>query len=349
MRVIIHGGMFKTGTTSLQHLLNANRDLLSDEGIVYPYTKNGQHSYILNVRDPKWNADYLLSIAKEAEQGNASILLFSGEAVSALSYSQFKKLTACFEAWPTEYVFCFRHWSTYLPSRWKQNCIRRDSQTFEEYLNLITNPSLTHFDLRYDHILTSAIASGAKNVRSISWDNAMANSGSTVPEILEAFGFNKELIQRLTIDPEWLNKTSPIIKVEICRILNGLMDYKSHRKNNELFWAYARHEECQHFHDIVRMYDEIDTEFKQIIEERLLKGGTYEIEVPNFDNLEENLYNKHGNTFVNLKNNRVFDVPSGSNQHYINYIATWQNFIDLLENPLFTNFERLYNEFQRHD
>ena len=349
MRVVIHGGMFKTGTTSLQHLLNANRDLLSNEGIVYPFTKIGQHSYILNVRDPKWNADYLLSIAKEAEQDYASILLFSGEAVSALSYSQFKKLTACFESWPTEYVFCFRHWSTYLPSRWKQNCIRRDSQTFEEYLNLITNPSLTHFDVRYDLILSRAIASGAKNVRSISWDNAMANSGSSVPEILEALGFNKELIQKLAIDTEWLNKTSPFIKVEICRILNGLIDYKSHRKNNELFWAYAKHQECPHFHDIVRMYDKIDTEFIHIIEERLLKNGTCKVEIPNFDYLEENLFNTHGDTFVNLKNNRIFDVRSDSNQYFTQYAASWQNFTDLLDSLLFTNFEKLYNDFQSHE
>lgn len=349
MRVVIHGGIFKTGSTSLQQLLHNNRDLLAEEGIIYPFNEIGQHSYVLNARNPDWDAAYLRSIALKAQKKNAKILLLSGEAVSALSQSQFKQLTACFEAWPTEYVFCFRHWASYLPSRWKQNCKRRDSQTFEEYLKHVTNPELAHFDLRYDLILSRAKISGAKAIRSISWDNAMGEDGSAIPEILSALGFNQNLILRLITKSEWLHKTNTTINIDICRILNGLMDYKSKKKANELFWAYANHKECMHFHDIEYLIPRIDPKFKQLIEERLKKKGTSIIEIPNFDNMEEYLFEKHADTFVNIKNKRIFNINSNSETYLAHYALQWQNFIDLIDNPLFNNFEKLNNQVKKQE
>jgi hypothetical protein len=347
MRVIIHGGMFKTGTTTLQKILNDNRGLLAEEGIVYPYTNIGQHSYILNARDPQWDAMHLREIAKEAEHNKANALLFSGEAVSALSHAQFKKLTACFEKWPTEYVFCFRHWSSYLPSRWKQSCLRRDSQTFAEYLNLVTNPSLAHFDIRYDQILSKALASGADVVRSVSWDNAITSSESSIPETLSALGLNQNLIKKLTVRPIWLNKTSSIINIEICRILNGLLDFKNQLKTNELFWAYARHQECMYFHDIIRIIHEIDPAFKQLIENRLLQSGTHKVIIPNLSEMEANLLKTHADTFVNIQNNRIFNTQNDSEHHFTHYATPWHNFIDLLDSPLFKSFEKLYHDFRK--
>jgi hypothetical protein len=347
MRVIIHGGMFKTGTTTLQKILNDNRELLALEGIEYPYTKIGQHSHILNVRDPQWDANHLREIAKEAEQNYVNILLFSGEAVSALSHAQFKQLTACFEDWPTEYVFCFRHWSSFLPSRWKQSCLRRDSQTFAEYLSLVTNPSLAHFDIRYDQILSGAMASGADAVRSVSWDNAIASSESSVPETLSALGLNQNLIKKLTVNPVWLNRSSSIINIEICRILNGLLDFKNGLKANELFWAYSNHQECMHFHDIIHLIHRIDTSFKQLIENRILETGTSRVVIPNMDDLEVKLLKTHGDTFVNLQNNRIFNIQNDSGRYFTHYAIPWQYFIDLLESPKFDTFEVFYHNFKK--
>lgn len=346
MRIVIHGGIFKTGSTSLQQLLHNNRDLLAKEGIIYPFNEIGQHSYILNVRNPEWDAKHLQSIALDAEEKKAEILLLSGESVSALSFSHFKQLTACFESWTTEYVFCFRHWASYLPSRWKQNCKRRDSQTFEEYLNHVTNPELAHFDLRYDLILSRAIASGAKEVRSVSWDNAIKENGSSVPETLFALGFNQNLIQRLITGSEWLHESNTTINIDICRILNGLMDYKNQYKANELFWAYANHKECLHFHDIEYILPAIDSSFKQIINERLVNKGKSAIKIPNFNKMEDFLYKTHANTFVNLNNKKIFNNTNSDN-YFTHYTLPWQNFIDIINIHLFNKFEKLYYEVKK--
>ena len=199
MKVVIHGGMFKTGTTSLQQALNVRRNELELEGIVYPVTEIGQHSMILNVRNPLWDADLLHNMALSADDKHASMLLLSGEAVSALSQSQFNRLTACFDGWPVEYVFCFRHWSSYLPSRWIQNCLRRDSQTFEEYLLIAVDPALNHFDARFDLILTRAAESGAAAVRAVSWDLAVAQQQSANFEVLKAIGLEDRIARMIAM------------------------------------------------------------------------------------------------------------------------------------------------------
>jgi hypothetical protein len=338
MRIVIHGGMFKTGTTSLQQQLHANRKLLAEEGVVYPPTDIGQHSYILNARNPNWDANQLRLIAIEASQTKADILLFSGEAVSALSQQQFNRLTACFKGWPVEYVFCFRHWSSYLPSRWTQNCLRRDSQTFEEYLENVRNPNLMHFDARFDLILTRAAKSGADAVRAVSWDWAVVEHQNAGYEVLKSVGLANSLIEKVLQNTIWSNTRPSILTTEVCRVLNGLLDYVHNRKHDELFWAYAIHAECERFHDINQRLESLDKQLIHTIQNKIIESGLTKSILPAFENLEKKLLDEHGTLFVNLHHSNTLSPTKSIKYLFENYPVNWIEFIDL-------NYKDSFNRF----
>ena len=334
MRVVIHGGMFKTGTTSLQQSLNAKRFELSKEGIFYPYSEIGQHSYILNVRNPLWSGDALREIAFEAERKGAELILFSGESVSALSQSQFDRLTACFEGWPVEYVFCFRHWSTYLPSRWAQNCIRRDSQTFEEYLENALNSALSHFDARFDLILTRAASSGASNVHAVSWDLAKSGNESVPVAVLRAASIEERIIRQITNQSQWLNQRLDFLNVEMCRILNGVSTNMLGLVQNELFWVYADHQECSGFFDYFKLLHKISPEDRDIFVSTMEATGISEITLPKFDELEGLLFDNHAHRFTNVIGQQLFGNAGTADLVYKTYPVKWQSCIPICEKIL---------------
>ena len=334
MRIVIHGGMFKTGTTSLQQSLNAKRFELSKEGIVYPYSEIGQHSHILNVRNPLWNGVALREIALEAEKNGAQLLLLSGESVSALSQSQFDQLTACFKGWPVEYIFCFRHWSTYLPSRWSQNCIRRDSQTFEEFLINALNPALSHFDARFDLILTRAVASGASNVHAVSWDLALSGNESVPVEVLRAASIDDQIIRLITNQLIWLKKRPNLEDVELFRVLNGVSAYKLGLIQNELFKAHANHQECSVFFNYNQFLHKISPEDRDVFISTLKASGIKEVALPKFNELEGLLFENHASRFTNLIGKRLFGKADEVDHIYKTYPVIWQKCIPIAEKIL---------------
>lgn len=341
MKVVIHGGMFKTGTTSLQSSLAQSSDLLETEGIIYPLTSINQHSVLLNARNPKWNTDILNELAVSANKKGFHTLLLSGESVCALSKPQLTQLIACFKPYPVELVFTFRHWAGYLPSRWKQSCLRRDSQPFDNYLHNVLTPSLNHFDIHFDKILTNAKESGVSKLKSISWENALMASQDVGMTVLDSIGLSKNLIEKV-LSPKWENKSKPLLFVETCRILNGLMDIKYSLKQNELFWSYANHTECTQFHDIVHIMPAINLELKSKLEARLMEIGMKKTKFPDFGQFEHKLSYLHADTFVNLMNGKIFWHTSENQNTFDHYTAVSDNFTDLMKTDYFADFERLY-------
>ena len=155
LRIIVHGGMHKTGTKSLQHLLAENRRRLADEGIYYPPSPEVNHAPYVSVKEKAWEPGICLRLLQEAERGRYDTVIMSCESVSTFSAEQFQKLHACFAGHHVKYVFCFRHWSGFFPSRWAQNA-RRDTQTFEAYTRAVTSPGSRHIDYRHDLVLAYA-------------------------------------------------------------------------------------------------------------------------------------------------------------------------------------------------
>lgn len=88
MRAIIHGGMYRTGTTSLQAALSGNRPLLQSAGILYPGTPpsasfpDTQHSHLFSKalrRDTAECETYLAGICASAAAANCDTVLLSSE------------------------------------------------------------------------------------------------------------------------------------------------------------------------------------------------------------------------------------------------------------------------------
>lgn len=92
MKLILHIGQSKTGTTSLQEFLRLNRDSLKEKGILYPdYYKNNLPLGTLNhnslaeelsgfSRYPRFStSEYFKQIQNQAKTSNCRIIILSGE------------------------------------------------------------------------------------------------------------------------------------------------------------------------------------------------------------------------------------------------------------------------------
>ncbi|MCP5091727.1 MAG: hypothetical protein GY949_12465, partial [Gammaproteobacteria bacterium] len=110
-KIIIHGGMPKTGTTSLQNALHALRDpLLKSQGLLYP-SVGPNHSHALRtlfLNDPSEHIQYKLTgkidtiaadqqryrdtLRREIEGSDWQTLLFSGEGVSNMKGEEIARM-----------------------------------------------------------------------------------------------------------------------------------------------------------------------------------------------------------------------------------------------------------------
>lgn len=257
MKIVIHGGMHKTGTTSFQQLMFSNRDELIDAGVFYPEVGMGQHGSMLNVRGHTWSADACQREVESALAAGSDILLLSAELVSVLSLDQITRIVECFEGHEVTYLLCFRHWSEYLPSRWSQYCRRRDSQTFESYLCGIETSA--HIDLRYDRVLDIAAASGCVEIVAVSYDNAVDTEGDVLPILMRAAGIDETLAATFLAKATHLNERSPWQQTEIMRCFNGIIADKNGLAQDELFRSIGNSRQCDRFFDTISHFENINS------------------------------------------------------------------------------------------
>ncbi len=111
MQCIIHAGLHHTGTTSFQHFLFNNRDLLAKSKILYPlsgiYKNSFQHSLIPGSYidkhlfiDEKRNRnikDYLYSLEKEIIKKNYELCIISSEVFTELLQISEERLNLLFK------------------------------------------------------------------------------------------------------------------------------------------------------------------------------------------------------------------------------------------------------------
>ncbi|WP_102959150.1 hypothetical protein [Mangrovicella endophytica] len=221
VRVVLHGGMHKTGTTSLQAALLSCRDALAASGIWYPRGEVRQAAQLINVKRADWSPEPIARVIAECQRGGAHTLLLSLESISTFSALDFKRLTACFEDCELAYVFVFRHWATYLPSRWSQYIKRRDSQTCADYVAGISRSE--HPDHRFDLIVERALASGPCRVEAVSYDRAVEDQGSVLPAVIRAIGLPEALGHTIAASASWRHRTGGRERLEVTRLLNGAL------------------------------------------------------------------------------------------------------------------------------
>ena len=167
MKIILHAGTHKTGTTSFQTALRRYAGRLRATGSAVLVTPRQANAGDAGKFDPGW----LRAQADAARADGMARLVLSHEVISTLSAEALSALLAALGGTEFRYVVAFRHWSSFLPSRWRQSCKRRDAQSFQRFLaRLDAWPAEAHpFD--FAAIPARARAVGITDLRLLSWED----------------------------------------------------------------------------------------------------------------------------------------------------------------------------------
>lgn len=218
LNLIVHTGMHKTGTTSLQAALKGHAGSLRSLGIeilVNPPQVNARNP---DSFDPDW-IDFRI---KTLLNSDVETLILSAECISLFGDSQLDELLRVFDGLDSTLVLTLRHWVTYLPSRWGQNCRRCDSQSFGAFLHRLFEDSENHIDARFDVIVDRMATASAGKLKVVSFDNAVRR-GELLQRLLSECGLPAEFVERCAVNAPTLNRRSDLQILEICRLFNGVL------------------------------------------------------------------------------------------------------------------------------
>lgn len=341
MRVVIHGGMHKTGTTSLQLLLHLNRGRLAEHGICYPDAGRQHHNTFLAAKQPDWRPDRCAELIALA--GNAEVLLLSGEVVSTLSADQFRRLRSGFAGYPVTFVICFRHWSGFLPSRWAQNCKRRDSQSFDRYVEEVTRDA-GHTDFWYDAVLDRAAAAEESEVVAVSFDNAERSGMEPLGAILRAVGLRSDMVDELVPTAARRNKRLPWVFGELARLLNGAAAARLGIPQDELCHAIGAFRNVDALFDFGRRLTTLSPPLLARLRRSVRSRMTERIvrDLPNSGEARRRLEAAHAGRFANPIDGKIF--PDGIETRLTVSDFEWPEFQDKNRNQVERALDRLLED-----
>jgi len=166
MQIVIQAGMHKTGTSSFKSWLNHNQEALMALGVA-AFAKDAR---ILAGRDALYDPQSILEDLKRLRDQGTETVVFTHEGVSQLSTDSLKKLYDLFQPYPVRYTVTLRHWDGYLYSRWQQNCVRRDTQSFRSYIRDLTHDPAGRPDICYEQPVLRIKEAGFKDIAVVSYD-----------------------------------------------------------------------------------------------------------------------------------------------------------------------------------
>ena len=232
MQVFIHSGMHKTGTSSFQTALRDNSErLLADR------TRAFTPADRMPVEQMGFPKDYVAEMISTAAAEGTKKLIISLEAISLFSPEGLSRLRAEIGPNPARFIVVFRHWCNYLPSRWIQNCKRRDSASFFRFMERTGSNEPW---MRFDRILTDALRAGFDEVVPISFEGSR---GTLLEELCKAC--------EIDISPENLtaNKSPAVAAVEKVRLFNAVRSANSNLPMDELLTRLTDGRQVKDFFD----------------------------------------------------------------------------------------------------
>ncbi|SHM50505.1 hypothetical protein SAMN05444398_11929 [Roseovarius pacificus] len=271
MELIIHAGMHKTGTTSVQKWLdNHASDLARHRILALPLEKR------ILVKDPQsFDADSLKNDLRIAEEMGIQKVIISHEEISTFSMAQTRTLSRVLEPYPLKFVVCFRHWVNFLPSRWRQNCIRRDSASFPNFLEILRSKP-ERCDFQMHRVLRNAEESGDHETVVIPFETA-AKIGGVPRHILSACGVPELLLKANDPNALRLNTESGQKNIEMIRLLNGVYARSYGLRENEMLFSFGANSQPKEYFDFglngfaskfLASYPEIHDELGRMLESR---------------------------------------------------------------------------------
>jgi hypothetical protein len=230
VKLFLHIGPYKTGSTYIQRFFFDNRHQLQKLGVNYPNAGCGEHKAhyeaVENVKRLQQREldEYL------AQCTGSEVNFVSSETFASLKLDDIKKLGKALANLDVRIIYYYRNYIDKLPSFWQEAVKHGRSLTFHEFIlphilrpssSRIVNPSVV-LDL-YDKVF------GKANISVVNYDTALRNEGILRP-VLEMLGIKtlseKSKAVNLSLKPEM---------VELIRVLNAIA-----KANNQLKFENVR-------------------------------------------------------------------------------------------------------------
>ncbi|MCA1749750.1 MAG: hypothetical protein LC634_09585 [Sphingomonadales bacterium] len=151
MRLIIHGGYYKTGTTAFQRWLHASRDRLSGMGIFVPDPgPNNNHGFALNASIRAGREELALwpELEAAARRGHGFAIV-SAETIASYFARDFEVFHDRVRDYDPVLFMVLRHWREYLPSKHAQDIRRGDWLTLPGFLSRLERDHDRHPDANF--------------------------------------------------------------------------------------------------------------------------------------------------------------------------------------------------------
>jgi hypothetical protein len=142
-RVYFHIGAPKTGTTYLQNVLFANRAALAANGVLYPYTDQGQSFRSMqDFRGVGWGrgtasefAGEWEQVAERAREWPGDTVIFSNELLGGATAERIEAGLATVEPAEVHVVFTARDFARQLVSDWQEHIKHKHTVTLEQFVD----------------------------------------------------------------------------------------------------------------------------------------------------------------------------------------------------------------------
>lgn len=235
VRAIIHIGIIKTGTTSIQSFLQANRSRLRGQGVLYPqYAIPGRSrstsGTAMGTRDHNYLCERRLDslyapLRAECQAAGCPRLLLSAENLSQLyvSAEQIGALKAFLQRLGCDEIVIVL-WLREIGSLFTSLCSQALQNGFMEYTHMLRPRCHPHYRLIMDYralLQRWGAVFGREALQVRLFERGSFMQGDLLRDAVAAFGL--EWDDRFTV-PERKNESLNLLEMEVLRVANHLAD-----------------------------------------------------------------------------------------------------------------------------
>lgn len=248
MKIYLHIGTHKTGTSSIQALCRHNQQALLDAGYYWPDTIDGTQKphhepliKLINKGDEAKAKKEISQHIQTAQANSAHSLIYSSEAMSLMPLGTIKKLIDYFEDHEVYGVIFLRNIYGFVQSliiqKTKRNSIKRKLTTIYDTLKDHTN---------YDTLINNwTEVLGNEKLSVLSYDQ---NKEDILRCFLSEIGLGEQAIKTLTIEEVYYNAS---LDTNTHMLLAGMGFYDVNLPFNKLS---STHIQSIHDHKVPNMY-----------------------------------------------------------------------------------------------
>ena len=236
MKIILHIGTHKTGTTSIQYFCMDNRTFLAEHGIHWPEEKlpknSDQHSqlsqYIIDGEQEKFK-QYIQRAVAGAKKDGQTTLFLSGEGFCRLTTEQVMALSRILSNHEVIILIGFRNIYDYVRSALTQRFER--AENLESLQNIIKSYTKS---LKYTATINRwEKAFGVKNITVFSYDQI---SKDLIPQFLTLLDIPIEQSNKFITKSTIRHKTSIDLSTQILLAASGYnYGIKKHKEAKKLY------------------------------------------------------------------------------------------------------------------